>query len=99
MIGANAESICAVRKKVCQDKLRAKCQAAHKKDLKKVAKDCLKEHKEEQKKCLDEKMDGKKKEYNKKCIDEVTPTCKDDCMDRCKLGDMRDCVKDMIKKS
>merc|ERR1719181_1636921 len=71
MIGANADSICGVRKQVCNDKLTAKCMAAHKKDLKKVAKDCLKEHKEEQKKCLKEKMSGKEDEYKKECFDEI----------------------------
>jgi hypothetical protein len=99
MIGANADSICGVRKQVCSDQVTGKCKAAHKKDLKKVGKDCMKEHKIELKKCLDDKMDGKEKEYKKKCFDEVKPTCKEDCMDRCQIGDMRQCQTDMIAKA
>merc|ERR1719160_1350181 len=87
MIGANADSICGVRKQVCSDQVEGKCKSAHKEDLKKVGKDCLAEHKEEQKKCLDDKMSGKEKD------------CKEDCMDRCQIGDMRKCQEDMIAKA
>jgi len=99
MIGANADSICGVRKQVCSDQVTGKCKSEHKEDLKKTGKDCLKEHKEEQKKCLDEKMSGKEKDYKKKCADEITPTCKEDCSDRCQVPDMRKCQKDMIAKA
>jgi len=99
MIGANADSICSVRKQVCTDQLAAKCTKGHKKHLEKMGKDCLKEHKEEQKKCLEEKMDGKESEYKEKCVKDVTPTCKEDCMDRCNIPDTRKCQKDMIAKS
>jgi len=99
MIGANADSICGVRKKVCQDQVAAKCMKGHKKHLEKMTKDCLKEHKEEMKKCIDEKMDGKEDEYKKKCLKDVKPTCKEDCMKRCSISDTRKCVKDMIEQS
>jgi len=99
MIGANADSICSVRKQVCTDQLAAKCTKGHKKHLEKMGKDCLKEHKEEQKKCLEEKMDGKESEYKEKCVKDVTPTCKEDCDDRCNIPDTRKCQKDMIAKS
>jgi hypothetical protein len=99
MIGANADSICGVRKDVCTDQYKGKCKAGHEEDLKKVKKDCLGEHKEEQKKCLIDKMKGKKEDYLKKCQDDIKPTCKDDCADRCQVGDMRKCQKDMIAKA
>jgi len=99
MIGANADSICGVRKQVCSDQVTGKCKSAHKKDLKKVGKDCLEEHKEEQKKCLADKMEGKEKDYKKKCFDDVKPTCKEDCDKRCNISDMRKCQTDMIAKA
>merc|ERR1719265_980803 len=91
MIGANADSICGVRKQVCEDQLSAKCTKGHKKHLEKMTKDCLKEHKEESKKCLEEKMDGKESEYKEKCLKDVTPTCKEDCDERCNIPDTRKC--------
>merc|ERR1719262_188298 len=99
MIGANAESICGVRKQVCTDQVTAKCLKGHKKHLEKMTKDCLKEHKTEQKKCLEEKMKGKEGEYKDQCLSDIKPTCKEDCDKRCGVSDTRKCVKDMIEKS
>jgi len=99
MIGANGDSICKVRKEACSSQVTAKCKAGHKKDLKKVSKDCLEEHKDEQVKCLKEKMKGREEEYKKKCEKDVKPTCKDDCADRCQVGDMRKCQTDMIAQA
>jgi len=99
MIGANADSICGVRKQVCADQVTGKCKAEHEKALKGVKKDCLEEHKDEMKKCLADKMKGKEKDYKKKCFDEVKPTCKEDCMERCQIPDMRKCQEDMIAKA
>jgi len=99
MMGANADSICGVRKDVCNNQVSGKCAKGHKSDLKDVEKKCLKEHKEALEKCVDEKMEGKEDDFKKKCKDDITPTCKEDCDKRCNIPDMRKCQKDMIAKA
>jgi len=99
MIGANADSICGVRKDVCNTQSTEKCMDEFKESLDKGMKKCMKEFKEESKKCFDDKLEAGEKEFKDKCFDDIKPTCKEDCEDRCQIRDMNDCKEDMIKKA
>jgi len=99
MIGANADSICGVRKDVCLSKMTEKCMDEYKESLDKGMKKCMKEFKEESDKCFNDKLSAGEKEFKQKCFDDIKPTCKEDCKDRCQIKDMNECKEDMIKKA
>jgi len=99
MVGANAESICGVRKQVCEDQVTAKCMNDHKKNMDSTSKDCLEQHKTESKSCLSEKLEDGKTSYMETCESDLKPTCETDCKDDCKISEMNSCKEDMIKNS
>lgn len=99
MVGAHADSICGVRKDVCNTQVTEKCMNEHKEALEKMGKKCKKEYKEKSKECYDKKMEDGAKEFKDKCFDDIKPTCKEDCEEDCQIGDMQTCKKDMIAKA
>lgn len=99
MVGANAESICGVRKNVCISQVVAKCKKDHSADLDESSKKCKEEHKAESKSCLNDKIKEEEKTFKDECKADLKPTCKDDCEEDCQLADMNKCKDDMIKHS
>lgn len=99
MVAAHADSICGVRKNVCDQQVDGGCTKDHKKALDKMQKECTKEHKEKSKECLDGKLKEGEDKFKTECFDEIEPKCKEDCEEDCKIPEMRTCQEDMIKKA
>lgn len=99
MVAKHADSICGVRKNVCDEQVDAGCAKDHKEALNTMQKTCMKEHKEKSAGCLKDKHTAGEGEFKTNCFDDTKPTCKEDCQEDCKIPEMRACQEDMIKKA
>jgi len=99
MVGAHAESICGTRKDNCYEGSDGRCMKKQKKELEENGKKCMKEFKEEKDKCIEDKLKEGRETFATECEEKDTPTCGDDCKEKCQIPDMRECQKDMIKKA